>query len=399
MITADLLRAAVGCTAERAEIFAGPLSEACALFEINTPARLAAFLAQLAHESGALKYMAELASGDAYEGRADLGNTQPGDGRRFKGHGPIQITGRFNHRAVRPALLLAGYEDVPDFEAEPERLTEPRWGCAAAAEFWSRNGLNAMADRGEFDRISKAINRGNPDARLPANGDADRRARWERAKAAVGADAQATASEAPSAPISPLPAPSPPRRYMPAGEFIPEEPTMAPFIAAALQAVLPAVPKLIETFGSGSEVSKRNEKAAEVVVSVAKEALGAVNEQDLAERMRTDPEAPAKVRAAVEEKWFAIMDEAGSGGIDGARKADAASRAAGDLMHSASFWVALLLLPLVYLLVLSLIGLIGSASWSDDVRAGLAGSLISAIVGGLVGYYYGQTTSRNRSGA
>ena len=132
MITADLLTAAIGCPRERAEIFAGPLSEACALFEINTPARLAAFLAQLAHESGALKYMAELASGDAYEGRADLGNTQPGDGRRFKGHGPIQITGRFNHRAVRPALLLAGYESVPDFEAEPERLTEPRWGCAAA---------------------------------------------------------------------------------------------------------------------------------------------------------------------------------------------------------------------------------------------------------------------------
>ena len=72
-------------------------------------------------------------------------------------------------------------------------------------------------------------------------------------------------------------------------------------------------------------------------------------------------------------------------------------RAAGDLLHSASFWIALTLLPLVYLLVLSLIGVVGSATWSDDVRAGLAGSLISAVIGGLVGYYYGQTTSRNRA--
>ena len=69
------------------------------------------------------------------------------------------------------------------------------------------------------------------------------------------------------------------------------------------------------------------------------------------------------------------------------------------LIRDRSFWIGLLLLPLVYLLVLSLIGMIGSATWSDDVRAGLAGSLISAIIGGLVGYYFGQTTTRNRSAA
>jgi uncharacterized membrane protein YsdA (DUF1294 family) len=69
------------------------------------------------------------------------------------------------------------------------------------------------------------------------------------------------------------------------------------------------------------------------------------------------------------------------------------------IRKSPSFWVGLVLIPLVYLLVLSLIGMIGSATWSDDVRAGLAGSLISAIIGGLVGYYFGQTTTRNRSAA
>jgi membrane associated rhomboid family serine protease len=76
---------------------------------------------------------------------------------------------------------------------------------------------------------------------------------------------------------------------------------------------------------------------------------------------------------------------------------DNAAAEADSMLHSASFWVAVLLLPLVYMLVASLIGLIGTADWSDDVRAGLSGSLIGSIIGGVVGYYFGQTTSRNRT--
>jgi hypothetical protein len=127
--------------------------------------------------------------------------------------------------------------------------------------------------------------------------------------------------------------------------------------------------------------------------------VGARNAQEAVEIIKADPAAAEVAQKAVQDNWLALS-ESGGGGIEGARKADAAAAARGDRWwQSPSFWVAVLLLPLVYLLVLSLIGMIGSATWSDDVRAGLAGSLMSAIVGGLVGYYYGQTTSRNRSAA
>ena len=85
------------CSQDVAATFAAPLVAAFQANQINTPLRQAHFLAQLGHESGSLRYTSELASGTAYEGRADLGNTQPGDGPRFKGRGLIQITGRANY--------------------------------------------------------------------------------------------------------------------------------------------------------------------------------------------------------------------------------------------------------------------------------------------------------------
>ena len=112
--------------------------------------------------------------------------------------------------------------------------------------------------------------------------------------------------------------------------------------------------------------------------------------------MQSDPAVAAVAAKAVEDVWWQIT-EGGGGGIEGAQQADLAQQSSGDIRKSASFWIALLLLPMPYMLVASLIGLIGTATWSDDVRAGLAGSLISAVIGGLVGYYYGQTTTRNRT--
>jgi putative chitinase len=142
---------------------------------INTCLRQAAFLAQLAHESGQLVYMEELASGAAYEGRTDLGNTQPGDGNRFKGRGPIQLTGRANYRAAGQALGI-------DLEAHPEQVATASVGFRTSVWFWTTRKLNALADQGtleSFRQITKKINGGT-------NGQADREQFWAKAKNALG---------------------------------------------------------------------------------------------------------------------------------------------------------------------------------------------------------------------
>jgi muramidase (phage lysozyme) len=179
-----------------------------------------------------------------------------------------------------------------------------------------------------------------------------------------------------------------------------QEQPVAPFIAAVLPSLIEAVPKLGALFSSGSEVAERNVKAAEMVVGIAKDAIGARNEQELAEVLKNDPSAAAAVRKAVEDNWFAVT-EAGGGGIEGARKADA-DRVSGterirDIFKSPSLIVALLLLPLLYLIVASLVGLVGTATWSDEVRSSIIGAVVGSILGSVGGYYFGQVTSRNRT--
>jgi predicted chitinase len=160
-------------TLARAVELLGPLNAAMAEAGITTPRRAAAFLAQLAHESGELRYMEELASGDAYEGRKDLGNTRPGDGRRYKGRGPIQVTGRANYTAAGEALGLPLVES-------PELAARPEVGFRVAAWFWRTRELNELADAGNFDAITRRINGGY-------NGKAERDAYHAKAKAVLGA--------------------------------------------------------------------------------------------------------------------------------------------------------------------------------------------------------------------
>lgn len=156
----------------KAESYIGLLNAAMQEFGIITPEREAAFLAQLAHESGQLRYWRELASGAAYEGRADLGNTSPGDGERYKGRGPIQITGRANYEACAAALGI-------DCVAHPELLELPENGFRSSAWFWQTHGLNELADVENFRLITKKINGGY-------NGYTDRLGYWQRAKTVLG---------------------------------------------------------------------------------------------------------------------------------------------------------------------------------------------------------------------
>ena len=138
---------------------------------LDSGLRLAHFMGQCAHESGGFIYMEEIASGQAYEGRADLGNTQPGDGKRFKGRGPIQLTGRANYRAF-------GREVGIDFEAHPEMVAFPSVGLMAAVRYWDSRGLNAKADADDLLGITRAINGGT-------NGLEDRKVRTAKAKGLI----------------------------------------------------------------------------------------------------------------------------------------------------------------------------------------------------------------------
>ena len=170
----------------RASLFLEPLNAAMQEFGIDTRLRMAAFLSQIGHESGQFRFMEELASGAAYDNRADLGNTNPEairiaaahgstPGRFWKGHGPIQITGYHNHLAAMMALHV-------DCVEQPRLLCEPVHGCRAAGWFWSVNGLAKWADAGDIDGVSDLVNRGKKTVAVgDANGFAERKAIWERA--------------------------------------------------------------------------------------------------------------------------------------------------------------------------------------------------------------------------
>lgn len=180
-MTPEQLAAAMRIKLGRAAMWAPWLTVAMDAYEINTPERQAAFLAQIGHESGGLAWVTEIwgptPAQARYEGRLDLGNTEPGDGSRYRGHGLIQVTGRANHANARDALRQR-YPDAPDFEAYPDELTKPKWAALSAADYWERHGCNELADAGNFERITRRINGGT-------NGMDDRLARLEWAQEAL----------------------------------------------------------------------------------------------------------------------------------------------------------------------------------------------------------------------
>jgi len=142
----------------------------------TTVNRVAMWCAQVGHESVGLRYMNEIASGAAYEGRRDLGNTQRGDGVRFKGHGPIQITGRANHLAVSKWAYANGYVPTATYFIDhPAELGADRYGFLGVVWYWTvARQMNSYADAGNILGATKAVNGGT-------NGLADRIARWKKA--------------------------------------------------------------------------------------------------------------------------------------------------------------------------------------------------------------------------
>lgn len=152
-MTPDQLRVVMPYSGVKAEAYALHLVRTCIEFGITTPLRKAAFIAQLAHESGEFRYVEEIADGSTYEDRVDLGNTQPGDGPKFKGRGLIQVTGRKNYYECGKALGLQLIEN-------PRLLCEPVNATRSAGWFWQSRNLNDLADAEKFGTLTKRINGG-----------------------------------------------------------------------------------------------------------------------------------------------------------------------------------------------------------------------------------------------
>lgn len=138
-------------SADKADVFADPLTIAMRQYEINTPQRQAAFIANVATETESLHLMKELSDGAAYQGR--MGNVNPGDGALFVGRGCPQITGRYMYDLCGKALGLNLIES-------PQLLEDPKWAAMSGGWFWSFHGFNGLADKDKFGSIVHAWNGG-----------------------------------------------------------------------------------------------------------------------------------------------------------------------------------------------------------------------------------------------
>lgn len=366
MITSQLLRSIMPAAGDRADLYAPPLDAACREFDINTAERLAAFLATIAHESGSLRYVRELASGQAYEGRPDLGNTNIGDGPRFKGRGLIQITGRANYAQAGAALGL-------ELSRNPELLESPSMAARSAAWWWSAHGCNDLAN--DFKAVTKRVNGG-------LNGWEDRLAFYERAKKVLETEKRST--DMPQKPeIVDISVPANPADIQ---EVIKENTPMGPFIIPALSAIMGAVPDLIRLFGSkDNPVVERNAKAAEAVVQIAQQATGAANAQEAAEKIQNDPACAQAVRDAIKAQWFELIEV--GGGVQEARKANSDPTQL-SFWKQPAFYVTLLLMPLVYGVVYAVVF---RGGFSDDVRAMVVSAVVTGVLSGIMGFWLGSS--------
>ncbi len=181
-VTPALLALSLGIPLHRAELWAPVMQPALELAEISTRERLAHWLGQVGHESGRLRYVREIWGPIPAQVRyepstklsAALGNTRPGDGKRYMGRGLIQVTGRANYARCAQRLREVAGERSPDVLAAPAMLETPEWAALSAALYWRDRGLNRWADAGDILTLTRRINGGT-------NGLADRQAIYTQA--------------------------------------------------------------------------------------------------------------------------------------------------------------------------------------------------------------------------
>jgi predicted chitinase len=170
-----LVSAMPGLTLARAQQFVAGANQAMILGGITNVNRAAMFLAQVGHESGSLRHTEEIGSGAAYEGKKELGNTQPGDGVRFKGRSFIQITGRYNYTVFSEWAHKNGLVSTADyFVSNPSALVNDEFAWMGPVWYWTvaRPNLNALSDAKDIQGVTTAINGG-------LTGLADRTSRWQ----------------------------------------------------------------------------------------------------------------------------------------------------------------------------------------------------------------------------
>ena len=159
------------------------INSAFELGKINTVNRILCMLPNLLHETGDFRWLEEIASGISYEGRRDLGNTQKGDGIKFKGRSAIMITGRYNYTELTKWYKIKGFN--VDFVKNPELLSTPEYAILPAVWFWEKNNLEKYADKGDFTNVCSIINTGriqNPKSPHKINGMEDRLKKYDLVK-------------------------------------------------------------------------------------------------------------------------------------------------------------------------------------------------------------------------
>lgn len=281
------------------------------------------------------------------------------------GRGFIQTTGRFNYAKTRDRLRQR-MVDVPDFEAEPQHLEEVQWACLSACDYWDSRNLNALADEDQFEQITRKINGG-------LNGYSDRLARWDKAKAVFN--------------LQPV------IKTLPDIERKEEAMPLPVFAAAALPLIVEAIPKLGKLFGSGSDVAERNVKAAEAVISIVSEAVGAKNAQDAVEALK-DPAVAQVAQKAIEDRWYELS-EAGGGGIAGARKHNAELMQSGTpLYQNPAIWISAVLLIFPGMLLIDVL-FVHPENYKGELRVQIVTAVL-AVIAMVGGYWLGTSFSSAR---